>query len=175
MVLVDESDNQIGTLEKLRAHSSGGSLHRAFSVFVFDRAGRTLLQRRATTKYHSPGLWSNTCCSHPRPGEDTLAAAHRRLREELGFDCPLQKAFTFIYKAPVGNNLTEWEYDYVYLGEYDGEVKPNPAEVDSVRWVSLEELASDTRLNPSNYTEWLKISLDKVARAKPKSGSARRS
>ncbi|MEM3670924.1 MAG: isopentenyl-diphosphate Delta-isomerase [Thermoprotei archaeon] len=162
VVLVDEEDHQKGVLKKLEAHSSGGILHRAFSVFVFNDKGETLLQKRAQQKYHSGGLWSNTCCSHPKPGEAVTDAAHRRLKEELGFDCELVKAFDFIYKTPVGNGLTEYEYDHVYFGTYNGPVHPDSSEVESVEWIPVDELANKIVENPSAYTEWLKMSFTRV-------------
>lgn len=160
VVLVDEHDRVIGKAEKLSAHSGGGKLHRAVSVFVFNAKGETLLQRRADGKYHSAGLWSNTCCTHPAPGEEPEAAARRRLKEEMGFDTPLTEGFEFIYRTAVGSGLTEWEYDHVFFGEYNGAVKPNPVEVSDYKWVSLEELLADVKSNPQNYTRWLIILLN---------------
>ena len=160
MVLVDEHDRVIGKAEKLRAHSDGGKLHRAVSVFIFNAKGETLLQRRADGKYHSAGLWSNTCCTHPAPDEEPEVAARRRLKEEMGFDTPLREGFEFIYKTDVGNGLTEWEYDHVFFGAYNGAVKPNPAEVSDYKWVSLDELLADVKHNPQNYTRWLIILLE---------------
>jgi len=161
VILVDEADNQIGTAEKLQAHKEG-KLHRCFSAFVFNSEGKLLLQQRAKSKYHSGGLWSNTCCSHPRPGEAVEAAAHRRLKEELGFDCPLKEAFTFIYKTKFDNGLFEHEFDHVFIGKFDGSPIPNPEEVESWTWVSLAELKKDIKENPENYTYWLKVSIGKV-------------
>jgi len=116
VILVDENDNEIGVEEKISAHEEPPKLHRAFSVFIFNPQKQMLLQQRALSKYHSPGLWTNTCCSHPRPGESSEDAAHRRLMEEMGFDTDLMEAFTFTYKAPFDNNLTEWEFDHVFIG-----------------------------------------------------------
>lgn len=161
VILVDEQDREIGTEEKMKVHQEA-SLHRAFSVFIFNSRGQLLLQRRAAGKYHCGGLWTNTCCSHPRPGESVEEAAHRRLKEEMGFDAPLQKAFHFIYKAPFSNGLTEHELDHVFLGKWDGEPTPNPEEVGDCKWISPEELQKDIQENPEKYTEWLKISLEKV-------------
>jgi isopentenyl-diphosphate delta-isomerase len=160
VILVDEHDREIGTDEKLAAHSVG-KLHRAISVFVFDERGQMLIQQRAVTKYHSGGLWSNTCCSHPRPEETSEAAAHRRLREEMGFDCPLDHAFSFIYKSRLANDLWEHEYDHVFVGRFDGTPEPNPAEVDGWRWIDFAEVVDDVRSNPDNYTVWFKIALEK--------------
>jgi isopentenyl-diphosphate delta-isomerase len=160
VVLVDEHDRVIGKAEKLMAHSDGGKLHRAVSVFIFNAKGETLLQRRADGKYHSAGLWSNTCCTHPAPDEEPEVAARRRLKEEMGFDTPLREGFEFIYRTAVGNGLTEWEYDHVFFGEYNGAVKPNPVEVSDYKWVSLDDLLADVKSNPQNYTRWLIILLN---------------
>ncbi|MEM0119957.1 MAG: isopentenyl-diphosphate Delta-isomerase [Thermoprotei archaeon] len=160
VVLVDEQDRDLGILEKLEAHSNGGRLHRAVSVFVFNSKGETLLQKRADGKYHSAGLWSNTCCTHPAPGERPDVAARRRLKEEMGFDTPITEFFTFIYRTDVGNGLTEWEYDHVSFGKYDGVVKPNPVEVSDYRWISLKDLIAEVKRSPQNYTRWLIILLE---------------
>ena len=122
--MVDTNDMSTGTMEKMEAHEKA-ILHRAFSVFIFNAKGELLLQQRATDKYHSGGLWTNSCCSHPRPGEDTLRAAYRRLREEMGFETELQKVFDFVYKASFENGLTEYEFDHVFVGEYDGIIEPD--------------------------------------------------
>jgi isopentenyl-diphosphate delta-isomerase len=156
VVLVDENDLEVGTLEKLRAHAEG-RLHRAFSVFVFDGQGRMLLQRRAAEKYHSGGLWSNTCCSHPRPGESLEKAVRRRLREEMGFDCPLRFAFSFVYRADVGGGLIEHEYDHVYVGRYDGDPQPNPDEVEGWRWATVDEVRREVEARPDDFTFWFRI------------------
>lgn len=161
VILVDREDRAVGTAEKSAAHVAG-ALHRAFSVFVFDDAGRMLLQRRALTKYHSGGLWSNTCCSHPRPGEDTAAAAHRRLVEEMGFDCPLETAFTFVYRADVGGGLIEHEYDHVFIGRAGTQPVPNPAEVDAWRYVEIGALAGELRRHPEHFTFWFRIAFDEL-------------
>jgi isopentenyl-diphosphate delta-isomerase len=160
VILVDENDREIGTDEKLAAHTAG-KLHRAISVFVFDERGRLLIQQRASSKYHSGGLWSNTCCSHPRPEEASKAAAHRRLREEMGFDCTLQHAFSFVYKSRLANHLWEHEYDHVFVGRFDGTPTPNPAEVHGWRWIDFAEMLGDVRANPDKYTVWFKIALEK--------------
>jgi isopentenyl-diphosphate delta-isomerase len=162
VVLVDENDQPVGVAEKLRAHQRGGSLHRAFSIFIFNAAGELLLQRRAKSKYHFGGLWTNTCCGHPRPGETIEQAAVRRLQEEMGFKAPLRRAFTFIYKAhdePSG--LTEQEFDHVLSGSYAGEPAPDPAEVEDWRWLSLEKLRDEIGRNPQDYTPWFRIALTK--------------
>src|SRR5687768_14206462 len=135
VILVNEQDEPVGTMEKLEAHQKG-LLHRAFSVFVVNKNGEMLLQQRAQDKYHSGGLWTNTCCSHPLPGENVLDASHRRLMEEMGFDCPLREIFSFTYRAEFDNGLTEHEFDHVFFGEYDGEVIPDTAEVQATRYLS---------------------------------------
>ncbi len=134
VVLVDENDKPVGTEEKLKAHQDG-KLHRAFSVFIFNSQKQLLLQRRALSKYHSAGLWTNTCCSHPRPEESVLASAHRRLQEEMGFDCELKEIFNFKYKADFDNGLVEHEFDHVIIGYHDQNPISNPNEVDSYKWI----------------------------------------
>ena len=156
VILVDEQDRVVGAGEKLRAHREG-ALHRAFSVFVFDAGGRLLLQRRARTKYHSGGLWSNTACGHPRPGEETGAAARRRLREEMNFDCELRASFRFIYRAELDGALVEHEYDHVFVGEYSGTPAPDPSEVEAWRWVGMDDLRRDLRERPWRYSYWLRV------------------
>lgn len=162
VILVDNNDNQIGVEDKLSAHQNGARLHRAFSVFIFNSKAQTLLQQRASTKYHAPLIWANACCSHPYPGEDTLTAAHRRLREELGMDCDLDEVFSFIYKAPVGNNLVEWEYDHVFFGLTDEQPQINKAEVETFEWVSMNKLTSVIEADSKNYAPWLRMALDRV-------------
>lgn len=161
VILVDEQDNQIGVAGKLAAHRSG-RLHRALSVFVFDSAGRLLLQRRAAMKYHSGGLWSNTCCSHSRPGEGTASAARRRLREEMGIECELTEMFSFVYRTDFRNGLIEHEYDHVFFGRYDGKPLLNHGEADAARWVELHALAADIRARPAAYSYWLGACIDRV-------------
>ena len=158
VVLVDADDREIGVGAKDHVHSCG-SLHRAFSILVFDGRGNLFLQRRAISKYHSAGLWSNTCCGHPRPGETTGAAARRRLREEMGFDCHLVDAFSFIYRAEFAHGVVEHEYDHVFLGEYDGSLAVNPIEVAEWKLVSMSSLISDVNARPGDYTYWLKAIL----------------
>ncbi|MFA6047467.1 MAG: isopentenyl-diphosphate Delta-isomerase [Parcubacteria group bacterium] len=155
VILVDEKDNSVGEAEKLEAHKKG-LLHRAFSIFIFNSKGELLLQKRAKAKYHSGGLWSNTCCSHPAPKKNILDEAHRRLKEEMGIDCELKEIYTFIYKAKLNNDLTEYEYDHVFAGRYDENPKPNSDEVEDWKWVNLDWLAEDIKNNPQNYTYWLK-------------------
>jgi isopentenyl-diphosphate delta-isomerase len=162
IILVDEKDREIGTGEKTKVHEDG-RLHRAFSVFVFNSKGETLLQRRTKSKYHSGGLWTNTCCSHPRAGEKLEESVHRRLKEEMGFDVPLKEIFSFIYKVKFGNGLTEHELDHVFVGRFDGKPVPDPEEAEGWKWVSLDELKKDVQRNPDIYTYWLKVAIEKLA------------
>ncbi|MEM3781494.1 MAG: isopentenyl-diphosphate Delta-isomerase [Candidatus Micrarchaeaceae archaeon] len=162
VILVDEQDNPIGVADKLKAHQNGAQLHRAFSIFIFNHKGQTMLQKRALGKYHSEGKWSNTCCSHPAVGESVLESAHRRLKEEMGFDCDLSKQFHFVYKAEVGNGLTEWEYDHVLFGVYERAPELNKEEASDYAWMSLEDLKADIEKNPDKYTAWLRICINKV-------------
>jgi len=161
VILVNENDEQLGTMEKMEAHEKG-VLHRAFSIFIFNSRNEMLLQRRALSKYHSAGLWTNSCCSHPRPGENLLEAAQRRLQEEMGLRCELNHCFSFIYKASFANGLTEHELDHIYIGYTDTLPTINKDEVDEYKYVSLEELKKNIQVNPERYTEWFKISIDKV-------------
>ncbi|MCP3670373.1 MAG: isopentenyl-diphosphate Delta-isomerase [Gammaproteobacteria bacterium] len=156
LALVDAHGNETGCMEKLAAHKQG-LLHRAFSIFIFNNQDELLLQRRANSKYHSPGLWSNACCSHPNPGEDVKVAAHRRLQEEMGFDCSLNEAFSLTYKAAVGNGLTEYEYDHVLVGRCQANPQANPDEVQEWKWSSLASLSEEILQFPDNYTHWLKL------------------
>jgi len=160
VVLVDENNRKIGIEEKIKAHLDG-KLHRAFSIFVFNSRGELLLQQRAESKYHSGGLWSNTVCSHPRPGENYLQTVHRRLREEMGFDCELKKLFSFIYKTDFGNGLIENEYDSVFMGKFDGKPKLNLKEAMDYKWIGIKNLKRDIAANPEKYSMWLKIILDR--------------
>jgi len=162
LILVDARDRETGTGEKLRVHCEG-LLHRAFSVFVFDRRGRLLLQKRAVGKYHSAGLWSNTACGHPRPGEETKAAAQRRLREEMSVEC---EAVSFVYRAQIGG-LVEHEYDHVFVGLHEGEPAPDPLEVEGWRWIGLDELRVGLRREPERYSYWLRISFENDYWCKP--------
>ncbi len=161
LILVDNQDNEIGALDKLSVHETG-VLHRAFSVFIFNSGGELLLQQRAYHKYHSPGLWSNTCCSHPRQGETTDQACHRRLMEEMGLKTSLDFAFSFVYKAEFENGLTEHEFDHVYFGCCDDLPDPDPEEVMGWTYSSTDDLLDKMSGSPENYTEWLKICFPKV-------------
>ena len=163
VILVNELDEQIGTLEKMKAHELG-LLHRAFSVFIFNDRGEMLLQQRALTKYHSGGLWTNSCCSHPRPNEPSLDAAVRRLQEELGFTTPLQKIFDFQYKAPFDNGLTEHEFDHVFAGNYSGKIAPNCDEVQDFVYLPVGEIEISINQYPDKYTAWFCIAFPKVKR-----------
>lgn len=161
VVLVDEKDTQIGIMEKMAAHIVP-RLHRAFSIFIFNSKGELLLQQRALSKYHSPGLWTNTCCSHPRQGETLKEATARRLQEEMGMTCDMHEVFTFIYKAPVGLGLIEHEFDHVWFGQSDTTPIINTDEVESWKYMSLDDIADDMKVHPESYTEWFKISFDKI-------------
>ncbi len=161
VILVDEMDEQIGTMEKMEAHVKG-LLHRAFSIFIFNSKGELLLQQRAAGKYHNGGLWTNTCCSHPLPGEKVLLAAERRLGEEMGFITEIIPAFNFTYKATFTNGLTEHEFDHVFTGQYDGEIKIEKSEVSDYCFKSIEDIESSLDTHPQKYTEWFKLALPSV-------------
>ena len=164
VILVDTYDLPKGKMEKIEAHEKG-LLHRAFSVFIFNSKNELLLQQRAKDKYHSSGLWTNTCCSHPRWGESNLDAAKRRLKEEMGMECDLRYGFNFIYKSEFEDGLIEHELDHVFFGTSDELPKINKTEVESFRYMSLEDLQNEIKNNPKNYTTWLKICLDRVIEA----------
>lgn len=161
VILVNENDTPVGEMEKMEAHRKA-LLHRAFSVFVFNDKKELLLQQRAAGKYHSPLLWTNTCCSHPRPAEKTEDAAHRRLMEEMGFDCQLNEIFSFTYKEALDQGLTEHEFDHVFIGNFDGIPVINPDEVQSWKWMKMEAIALDLVKNPGNYTVWFRIAFERV-------------
>jgi len=161
VILVDPDDRELGAAPKLDVHHSG-ALHRAFSIFVFDERGALLLQRRARGKYHSGGLWTNTCCGHPRPGEATADAGRRRLREEMGFTCPLTPVGTFTYRATVGDGLVEHELDHVLVGQHGGVPIPDPAEVSAWRRMPVPELEDALRRTPGRFTAWLRLALTVV-------------
>ena len=156
VILVNEKDYQLGLMGKMEAHQKA-VLHRAFSVFVFNKKGELLLQQRALDKYHSPGLWTNTCCSHQRDGESNIEAGKRRLEEEMGFSCDLEELFWFVYKASFDNGLTEHELDHVMIGHYDQDPEINKEEVASHKWMLLEDVKKDIDMRPELYTEWFKI------------------
>ncbi len=160
VILVNEQDEQIGLMPKMEAHEKA-VLHRAFSVFIFNDANELMLQQRALTKYHSPGLWTNTCCSHQRDGETNIEAGKRRLMEEMGFVVDLKESIAFIYKAPFDNGLTEHEYDHVLLGKYNNAPKINTEEVADWKWMSLEDVKVDISLHPELYTAWFKVIFEK--------------
>ena len=159
VVLVNEKDEPIGLMPKMQAHQEA-LLHRAFSVFILNEKNEVMLQQRAAHKYHSPMLWTNTCCSHQRDGESNIAAGQRRLQEEMGFSVPLKELFSFIYKAPFDNGLTEHEYDHVLVGYSNNAPEINPDEVASWKWMSIENIKEDMKKQPAVYTEWFKIIFD---------------
>jgi isopentenyl-diphosphate Delta-isomerase len=161
VILVNEKDEPVGTMGKMEVHQKG-LLHRAFSVFIFDRKGRMLLQQRAATKYHGAHLWTNACCSHPFPGEAVEEAAKRRLIEEMGFHAPIEKIFSFTYHAEVENYLIEHEYDHVFAGEYEGEIHPDKREVAEFCYVEIGEIKKAIDLRPHTFTPWFKIVFPKI-------------
>lgn len=163
VVLVDESDTATGVMEKMAAHD-GPHLHRAFSVFIFNSAGEMLLQQRAASKYHSPLLWTNACCSHPRQGESVMQAATRRLAEEMGMACELKELYTFIYMAEVGNGLTENELDHVLAGTTDATPTINTDEVEDYKYLSISKIKQQIAQHPERFTEWFKITFDELCR-----------
>lgn len=156
VILVNEQDEELGLMPKMEAHEKA-VLHRAFSVFVLNDKDELMLQQRAAHKYHSPMLWTNTCCSHQRKGEQNIQAGKRRLQEEMGFECELKELFSFVYKAPFDNGLTEHELDHVMIGRYNGDPVINPEEVESFKWMSLIDVKYDIAVNPQDYTAWFKI------------------
>ncbi|RSK39207.1 isopentenyl-diphosphate Delta-isomerase [Mangrovimonas spongiae] len=160
VILVNEKDEQIGLMPKMEAHEKG-LLHRAFSVFVFNDKNELMIQQRAGHKYHSPLLWTNTCCSHQREGEDNISAGKRRLQEEMGFKTDLKETISFIYKAPFDNGLTEHEYDHILIGYYNDAPNINPSEVADWKWMSLHAVNTDIKANPNQYTAWFKIIFEK--------------
>lgn len=160
VILVNEKDEQIGLMPKMEAHQKA-LLHRAFSVFIFNENDELMLQQRALSKYHSPGLWTNTCCSHQREGETNIEAGKRRLEEEMGFSTELKDTVSFIYKAPFDNGLTEHEFDHILVGKYNDDPVLNPEEAADFKWLSLDEVKRDMEVNPHLYTAWFKIIFDK--------------
>ena len=163
LVLVDENDNDLGFCEKARTHQEG-RLHRAFSIFILNGDNKLLLQKRAERKYHSGGLWSNTCCGHPRPGEKVLDAAKRRLNEEMGVKCPLGELFSLRYRVRFENNIIEHEYDHVLMGSFQGSPKPDPKEACDWKWVDPLWVRRDARDNPRNYTWWFSLLIGRVVK-----------
>lgn len=161
VILVDQQDQQIGLMEKMEAHEKA-LLHRAFSVFVFNNDGEMLLQQRALSKYHSAGLWTNTCCSHPRPNETTPDAAYRRLKEEMGFETRLEKAFDFVYQSPFENGLTEHEFDHVFVGYFNGAILPNPDEVADFKFCSFNKIEQLIEANAQYFTTWFLIAFPQI-------------
>lgn len=161
VILVDENDIPRGTMEKIEAHKKG-ELHRAFSIFVFNIKGELLLQRRAFNKYHSGGLWTNTCCSHPQPEENLMESAQKRLQEEMGFSCTLENTFHFIYKEKLDRGLTEHELDHVFIGYYNENPKINVQEVAGWKYMSVNEIQQNIKLNPDEYTAWFKNIFSRV-------------
>lgn len=161
VILVDTNDRVIGTREKMEAHEQA-LLHRAFSIFIFNTKGEMLLQQRALNKYHSGGLWTNACCSHPLPGEDTAAAAQRRLKEELGFETTINEIFSFTYKADMGNGLTEHEFDHVFGGEYEGPIVLNKEEAMDFCYRNVREIGQDLQSYPQKYTAWFHMAFPKI-------------
>ncbi len=163
VILVDENDKELGFMEKLEAHQKG-VLHRAFSIFIFNSKGELLLQQRADIKYHSGGLWTNTCCSHPMPGENIDEAASNRLMEEMGISTRIKQGFDFIYKADFENGLIEYEFDHVFFGVSNDPPKMNLMEVQNWKYMSMDALAIELEINPQHYTAWLKLCFSKVTR-----------
>lgn len=164
VILVDKDDQKIGEREKIDAHLRG-DLHRAFSIFIFNSEGQVLLQKRALGKYHSPGLWANACCGHPRPGEDLIQAAHRRLKEEMGFDCKLSRISSFFYETKFKNGLKENEIDHILIGRFDGTPKINTEEASNYRWSEVSKIEGEIREKPEIFCHWFKIAIKVVNHA----------
>jgi len=162
IILVDEHDREIGSGEKMTVHREGLK-HRAFSILIFNSRGEMMLQKRAASKYHGGGLWTNACCSHPRSGEEIITAAQRRLFEEMGFSCDLEKIMELSYKFTMPNGLIENEYDHVLLGFFDGEPELNPAEAQAWTWIKIEDLKKDLETSAANYTPWFKLIVEKLS------------
>lgn len=165
VILVDKDDNPIGTMEKMEAHRKG-VLHRAFSILLFNPQGELLLQKRARSKYHSGGLWTNTCCSHPRPNEPLEQAAQRKLKQEMGIETPLTFAWKFTYKTELDHGLTEHELDHVMIGKFNGTPQINPEEVEDWRFADMESISKDISLHPEQYTSWFRIIMERMEHLK---------
>lgn len=161
VILVNERDEPVGVMDKMEAHKKG-VLHRAFSIFIFNSRGEMLLQQRALNKYHSAGLWTNACCSHPQPGEEILSAASERLKEEMGFQTSIEKEFDFIYKASVNNDLVEYEFDHVFTGEYEGVIFGNKQEVADYCYKDMSELKKSLETHPQKYTAWFQLAFPRI-------------
>lgn len=161
IIQVDKNDREIGPVEKMEAHRKA-ILHRAFSILVFNSKNELLLHKRASEKYHSPNLWTNTCCSHPRFNESLNNAVYRRLQEEMGFTCELKEIFSFIYKIEFEDDLFEHEFDHVFIGSYEGEINPNTEEVSDYKWLTLEDIEKDISINSNDYTFWFKRLMPEV-------------
>lgn len=161
IILVDRDDLELGSIEKMEAHVKG-ILHRAFSIFIFNKNGEMLLQKRASHKYHSGGLWTNTCCSHPNWGETLKDAVNRRLQEEMGFGCELKEVKSFLYRAELDNNLIEHELDHIFIGHYDGEPVINKSEVEDWKWINIKELKKEILEEPEKFTYWFKFAMEEV-------------
>lgn len=161
VILVNEHDEVTGSMEKMEAHRKG-LLHRAFSIFIFNGKGEMLLQQRAFSKYHSGGLWTNACCSHPQPGEETKDAVQRRLKEELGFETAVKKIFDFTYRAEFDNGLIEHEFDHVFAGEYEGELKVNSEEVNDFCYKEMKAIKQSLQTHPHKYTAWFHLAFPKI-------------
>jgi len=166
LILVDENDNMVGTMDKMRVHQLG-LLHRAFSVFLFNRKDEMLLQQRALDKYHSGGLWTNACCSHPRPDEDTETAVHRRLQEELGMDCSVKPVFSFMYRVKLPNGLMEFEFDHVFVGFYDGPFSPEATEIAALAYFPLTHIEAQLHTQPQLFTAWFKLAFPRIKHKLP--------
>ena len=161
VILVNESDETIGAMDKMEAHRKG-ELHRAFSVFIFNSKGEMLLQQRAMNKYHSGGLWTNACCSHPGPGEETMSAANRRLKEEMGFETDLKKIFDFVYRSEFENGLIEHEFDHIFVGEFERDIVMNRDEVKDFCYKKLDEIRDSLAMQPQKYTAWFQLAFPKI-------------
>jgi len=164
VILVDEHDKELGVKDKLAVHQQG-DLHRCFSIFIFNKSGKMLLQKRAADKYHSGGLWSNACCGHPYPGTTTQAAAEERLKYEMGLDCSLREAFSFLYQTKLENGFVEYEFDHVFIGSADSDPRPNQAEVQDWRWINMASLEAELKDKPETFTYWFKICYQQASTA----------